>query len=68
MLGDMRKNFDLLEDVCDLLERAINDEPPALLRDGNVIKEGFNEEIDNLRIAMRDGKSGLRHLKTKNVN
>ena len=65
MLGDMRKNFDLLEDVCDLLERAINDEPPALLRDGNVIKEGFNEEIDNLRIAMRDGKKWLAALENE---
>ena len=58
MLGDMRKNFDLLE-------RAINDEPPALLRDGNVIKEGFNEEIDNLRIAMRDGKKWLAALENE---
>lgn len=65
MLGDMRKNYDLLEDVCDLLERAINDEPPALLRDGNVIKEGFNEEIDNLRIAMRDGKKWLAALENE---
>ncbi len=59
MLSEMRKDFDLLEDVAQFLERAINDEPPALLRDGNVIKEGFNEEIDKLRIAMRDGKKWL---------
>ncbi len=59
MLSEMRKDFDLLEDVAGFLERAINDEPPALLRDGNVIKEGFNEEIDKLRIAMRDGKKWL---------
>lgn len=51
--------------MCDLLERAINDEPPALLRDGNVIKEGFNEEIDNLRIAMRDGKKWLAALENE---
>ena len=59
MLSEMRKDFDLLEDVAQFLERAINDEPPALLRDGNVIKEGFNEEIDKLRIAMRDGKQWI---------
>ena len=59
MLSEMKKNFDLMEDVADLLSRGINDEPPVLLRDGGVIKEGFNEEIDNLRIAMRDGKSWL---------
>ena len=59
MLSEMKKDFDLLEDVADLLDRGITDEPPALLRDGGVIKEGFNEEIDNLRLAMRDGKSWL---------
>ena len=59
MLSEMKKDFDLLEDVADLLSRGITDEPPALLRDGGVIKEGFNEEIDKLRIAMRDGKSWL---------
>lgn len=59
MLSEMKKDFDLLEDVADLLSRGISDEPPALLRDGNVIKEGFSEEIDKLRIAMRDGKSWL---------
>ncbi len=65
MLADMRKNFDLLEDVCDLLERAIADEPPSLLRDGNVIKEGFNEEIDKLRLAMRDGKKWLASVESE---
>ncbi|MCI8405367.1 MAG: DNA mismatch repair protein MutS [Clostridia bacterium] len=59
MLADLCKNFDILEDVCALLERAISDDAPVFLRDGNVIKEGFNEEIDKLRIAMRDGKKWL---------
>lgn len=59
MLCDMRKDFDLMEDVCNLLERAVSDDAPALLRDGNIIKTGFNEEIDKLRIAMRDGKKWL---------
>ncbi len=59
MLSEMKKDFDLLEDVASLLERAISDEPSTLLRDGNVIKEGFNEEIDKLRLAMRDGKKWL---------
>ena len=65
MLSEMRKDFDLLEDVAQFLERAVNDEPPALLRDGNVIKEGFNEEIDKLRIAMRDGKKWLAEIESE---
>ena len=65
ILSDMAKGFDLLEDMGDLLERAICDEPPALLKDGGVIKEGFNEEIDRLRCAMKDGKSWLASLEAK---
>ncbi len=59
MLRDMCKNFDLMEDICSLLDRAVSEDAPVMLRDGNVIKEGFNEEIDKLRIAMRDGKKWL---------
>ncbi len=65
MLCDLRKNFDLLEDVKELLERAISDDAPALLRDGKVIKEGFNEEIDKLRTAMRDGKKWLADIEAE---
>ena len=59
LLSDMAKGFDLLEDVYDLLDRAIVDEPPVLLKDGGVIKEGFSEEVDKLRLAMTDGKKWL---------
>ncbi len=48
--------FDCMEDMCDLLQRAIEDEPPATLREGGLIKDGFNEEIDRLR---RDSKLGV---------
>ncbi|MBQ8301625.1 MAG: DNA mismatch repair protein MutS, partial [Clostridia bacterium] len=57
--------FDLMEDVYSLLQRAIADEPPVLLRDGGVIKEGFDEEIDKLRLAMRDGTSWLAALENE---
>ncbi len=65
MLSQMRENFDLLEDVCDLLNRAVDDDSPAILRDGGVIKTGFSEEIDKLRIAMRDGKKWLASLESE---
>ena len=41
--------LDTLDDLCDLLTRAINPECPISLREGNIIAEGFNEEIDRLR-------------------
>lgn len=65
MLADMRAGFDIMDDVYGLIDRAIMDEPPALLRDGDVIKEGFNEEIDKLRLAMRDGKKWLADLEAE---
>jgi DNA mismatch repair protein MutS len=62
LLSDLAKNFDLMEDVCDLLNRAIDDNPPALLKDGGVIKKGFNEEIDKLRMARDNGKDWLKEI------
>ena len=59
LLSDMAKGFDLLDDVYDLLQHAIVDEPPALLKDGGVIKHGYSEEVDKLRLAMTDGKKWL---------
>ncbi|MCH5188041.1 MAG: DNA mismatch repair protein MutS, partial [Oscillospiraceae bacterium] len=51
--------FDTLEDLWDLLERAIEDEPPIVLREGKLIKKGFNEEIDRLRAASDGGKGSI---------
>ncbi len=65
LLSGMSKNFDLLEDVCDLLKRAIKDNPPVSLKDGDVIREGFNEEIDSLRKARDNGKEWLMEVEKK---
>lgn len=59
VLSQMASRLDIMADIRDLLERAVNDEPPLSVKDGGVIKEGFHEEIDNLRHAMTDGKQWL---------
>jgi len=46
--------LDCLEDVLDLLSRAIGDDPPAALHDGGVIRSGWSEELDEIR-KVRDG-------------
>ena len=46
--------IDLLEDVHDLLTRAIADDPPATLQDGGVIRAGWSSELDDIR-EVRDG-------------
>ena len=62
MLLEMSERFDCLEDMEDYLERAIHDEAPSLLRDGKVIKEGFDEQVDNLRLALKNGKSWITEI------
>jgi DNA mismatch repair protein MutS len=54
LVGSLGVEIDLLEDVQDLLARAIADDPPATLQDGGVIREGWSSELDDIR-AVRDG-------------
>ena len=65
LLSEAAKDFDLLEDMRDLLIRAITENPPALLKDGGVIKEGFSEEIDKLRKARDNGKGWLAEIEAR---
>ncbi len=55
ILSMQAANLDTLEDLCDLLTRAINSECPISLREGDIIGEGFSEEIDRLRTIKKDG-------------
>jgi len=56
------EDLDALEDLCGLLERSIVEEPPLTVREGGIIKEGFDETIDNLRNAKTQGKNWLADL------
>lgn len=55
ILKDIYSNTDLLEDVWALIDKAIVDEPPFSVREGGMIKQGFNNEIDSLKEIMNDG-------------
>lgn len=57
--------FDELTDIYELLESSINEDAPFTLRDGNIIKDGFNEEVDKLREAKEKGSSWILELETK---
>ena len=59
---EIREDFDCLTDLYDLLAVSINDEPPISVRDGDIIKTGYNEEVDKLRSASTDGKNWLAEL------
>ncbi len=57
--------YDSLSDLHSLLDRAVNEESPITLRDGNLIKQGFNEELDEIVILLRDGKKLILDLEAK---
>ena len=54
MVRSLGADLDPLEDIRDLLSRAISAEPPATLHEGGVIRQGWSEELDAIR-AIRDG-------------
>ncbi len=54
--------LDPVEDVFELLDRAIDEEPPVSVTEGGVIKPGYNEELDKYTDAMKNGKQWLAEL------
>ncbi len=59
-LMDIRAGLDLLDDICALIDEAIEENPPFTIRDGGIIKKGYNPEIDELRYIMSNGKDWLK--------
>lgn len=59
VLSEMNKNFDLMEDIGELLLKSIEDNVPITLKDGGVIKEGYNTELDELRKMTTDGRAWI---------
>ena len=59
VLYEMNKNFDIMADICSLLESTIRDDVPLSVKDGYVIKEGYSDELDELRKMAKDGKDWI---------
>ena len=57
--------LDELPEIKDLLERAIEDNPPITLKEGGLIKKGFDSTLDRLREISREGKRWIADLETK---
>ena len=55
-LGELGRELDVLEDVYALLCRAVVDEPPFSVREGGVIRDGYDQEVDRLRDILSGGK------------
>ncbi|EHK2362439.1 DNA mismatch repair protein MutS [Clostridium perfringens] len=65
LLKNYHHNLDDLRDIYDLLEKSIKEDPSLTLKDGDLIKDGFNSEIDELRLAKTNGKDWISSLENR---
>ena len=65
VLKQIYEDMDPLEDVTDLIKRAIVEDPPLAQKDGGIIREGFNADVDKYRRSRTDGKKWLAELEAR---
>lgn len=65
LLTDINKEMDDLNDLCRLLEAAIDEDAPVSVRDGGIIKAGYNDEIDRLKSSKTEGRKWLLELENE---
>ncbi|WP_419749028.1 DNA mismatch repair protein MutS [Clostridium perfringens] len=65
LLKNYHNNLDDLRDIYELLEKSIKEDPSLTLKDGDLIKDGFNSEIDELRLAKTNGKDWISSLENR---
>ena len=65
LLKVLNQETDSLSDIWELLDKAIADDPPVLLKEGGLIKTGYNQEVDECREASVNGKTWLTELEAK---
>ncbi|MGQ9608621.1 MAG: DNA mismatch repair protein MutS [bacterium] len=68
MLNILNEQLEDMSDIVDLIDRSINDDPPVILTEGNLIKNGYNKEIDELRKICNSGKEWIINLQEKERN
>lgn len=64
-LRRVAQDTDICDDLCELIENAIVDEPPVSVRDGGIIKPGYHERLDEFREASTSGKRWIAELEAK---
>lgn len=64
LVKELNENLDPLEDIADLIDQAIIEDPPLSSKEGGFIREGYDENIDKLKVAKTDGKNWLLELET----
>ena len=64
LLKELYENLDELQDIFELIEKSIVEDPPMTVKDGGIIKLGYDEEIDKLKTAQTEGKNWLIKLES----
>lgn len=67
MIRDIRKNLHGLPDLVQILERAIVDEPPPTVREGGMIREGYDAGLDEIKKISREGKGYIQSLQEREI-
>ena len=65
LLRNLHEELDPLQDLYKLVETAIVEEPPLAMKEGGIIRDGYNEEVDRLRSAKTEGKTWLAELESE---
>lgn len=65
LLAQYEQELDELRDLYQWIEASILEDPPILVKEGGIIKDGYNETVDSLKAAKSDGKQWLLDLETK---
>ena len=65
MLKNLYENLDELQDIYELIEKSIVEDPPMTVKDGGIIKLGFDDEIDKLKTATTEGKNWIIKLEAE---
>ncbi len=65
LIVDLYSELDILEEVYEIIDKTIVEEPPISVKEGGLIKLGFNEEVDKLKTATTDGKNWIVQLEAE---
>lgn len=65
LLKELYEDLDVLEDIYELIDKTIVEEPPISVKEGGLIKLGFDEEVDKLKTATTDGKNWIIELEAE---
>ncbi len=66
-LTHLQNSFNELERLIALIDKAIENEPPLIVREGGMIKDGYNKELDELKAISREGKNFIKDLQEKEI-